>query len=146
MKTGFCAFIGFIGSSIASFFGGWSAGMTTLLVFMAIDYISGIIVAGVFHKSAKSATGALESRAGLKGLCRKCFMLLMVLVAARLDVVMELDFICNAVIIAFIANETISIVENAGLMGIPIPHALTRAIDMLKARTEDEEADKDENQ
>lgn len=139
MKTGFCTAIGFLGSAIASLFGGWSTGMTTLLVFMAIDYISGIIVAGVFHKSAKSATGALESRAGLKGLCRKCFMLLMVLVAARLDVVMELSIICNAVIIAFITNETISIIENAGLMGIPIPSVLTRAIEVLKSKAETDE-------
>ncbi|MBQ4159381.1 MAG: phage holin family protein [Clostridia bacterium] len=139
MKTGFCTAIGFLGSAIASLFGGWSTGMTTLLVFMAIDYISGIIVAGVFHKSAKSATGALESRAGLKGLCRKCFMLLMVLVAARLDVVMELSIICNAVIIAFITNETISIIENAGLMGIPIPSVLTRAIEVLKSKAESDE-------
>lgn len=139
MKTGFCTAIGFLGSAIASLFGGWNTGMTTLLVFMAIDYISGIIVAGVFHKSAKSATGALESRAGLKGLCRKCFMLLMVLVAARLDVVMELSIICNAVIIAFITNETISIIENAGLMGIPIPSVLTRAIEVLKSKAESDE-------
>lgn len=136
MKTGFCAAIGFLGSAIASLFGGWSAGMTTLLVFMAIDYISGLIVAGVFHKSAKSETGALESRAGLKGLCRKCFMLLMVLVAARLDIVMELSIICNTVIIAFITNETISIIENAGLMGIPIPGVLTRAIEVLKSKAD----------
>lgn len=136
MKTGICLTIGCIGSAVASFFGGWTSSMTTLLVFMAIDYISGIIVAGVFHRSAKSKTGALESRAGLKGLCRKCFMLLMVLIGARLDIVLELDIIRNAVIIAFITNEIISIVENAGLMGVPIPPAITKAIEVLKNRTE----------
>jgi toxin secretion/phage lysis holin len=137
MKTGICTVLGCIGSTIATFFGGWTSGMTTLLVFMAIDYISGLVVAGVFHKSSKSASGALESRAGLKGLCRKCFMLLMVLVGARLDIAMNLSYICNAVIIAFIVNETISIVENAGLMGVPIPAVITRAIDVLKRKSED---------
>ena len=136
MKTWICMVIGTIGSAVATFFGGWTSGMTTLLVFMAIDYISGIIVAGVFHKSNKTSTGALESRAGWKGLCRKCFMLLMVLIGARLDIVLELDMIRNAVIIAFITNETISIVENAGLMGVPIPPAITKAIEVLKSRTE----------
>ncbi len=136
MKTGICATIGLIGSVIASFFGGWTSAMTTLLIFMAVDYISGIIVAGVFHKSTKSASGALESRAGWKGLCRKVFTLLVVLVAARLDIVLQMDIICNAVIIAFITNEVISIVENAGLMGIPIPRAIMKAIDILKTKSE----------
>ena len=64
--------------------------------------------------------------------------LLFVLVAYRLDLAIGVDYIRDAVIIGFIANELISIVENAGLMGLPIPAALTKAVDILKQRSEEQ--------
>lgn len=134
MKEGICTGIGVVGSFIASLFGGWDAAMVTLMVFMAIDYITGLIVAGVFHQSNKSNGGALESGAGWKGLCKKGVSLLIVLVACRLDIVIGSNFIRDAVVIAFIANETISIVENAGLMGVNIPAPIMSAIDVLRNR------------
>ncbi len=134
MKEFFCAIIGVIGSAIASFFGGWTAAMTTLLIFMLIDYVSGLVVAGVFHKSNKTQSGSLESKAGWKGLCRKCMTFLFVLVACRLDMILGAAYIKDAVCIAFVVNELISIVENAGLMGIPIPKVITGAIDILKKK------------
>ncbi|MBR6400117.1 MAG: phage holin family protein [Firmicutes bacterium] len=137
MKFSFCTVIGVIGSIITKLFGGWDSAISTLIIFMAIDYITGLIVAGVFHRSKKSDNGALESNAGLKGLCKKGVMLLVVLVAYRLDLVTGLGFIRNAAIIAFIANEAISIVENAGLMGIPMPRVIQKAIDILKERSEE---------
>ena len=100
--------------------------------------MTGLIVAGVFHTSEKTPNGALESTAGWKGLCRKGVTLLVVLVACRLDLVMGSNFIRDAVVIAFIANETISIIENAGLMGIPIPAVITKAIEVLKSKAESE--------
>ena len=139
MKQTLCAIWGLIGSAIASLFGGWDAGLATLLIFMAIDYMSGLIVAGVFHTSNKTNSGSLESRAGWKGLCRKCMTLLFVLVAYRLDLVIGTNYIRDAVIIAFIANETISLVENAGLMGIPLPAVITKAIDVLQKKVEVED-------
>lgn len=131
MKEGICTGVGVVGSAIASFFGGWDTGLITLIILMAIDYISGLAVAGIFHKSKKTDTGTLESRAGWKGLCRKGMTLLFVLVAYRLDLVIGSNYIRDAVIIGFIANETISIIENAGLMGIPLPNVITKAIDIL---------------
>jgi toxin secretion/phage lysis holin len=136
MKDGICTAIGVVGSVIASLFGGWDAALVTLVIFMAIDYVTGLLVAGVFHNSGKTENGALESRAGWKGLCHKCITLLMVLVATRLDLVTGTNFIRDAVVIAFIANETISIVENAGLMGINIPPAITSAIEVLKKKSD----------
>lgn len=141
MKKGICSVLGLIGSAIASAFGGWDAGLTTLVIFMAVDYVSGLIVAGVFHTSNKTNTGTLESKAGWKGLCRKCMTLLFVLVAYRLDLVIGTSYIRDAVIIAFIANELISLVENAGLMGIPLPAVITKAIDILQKKTEKEGED-----
>ena len=126
--------IGVIGSAIASAFGGWTTGLTTLVIFMAIDYITGLIVAGVFHKSTKTETGTLESRAGFKGLCRKGAMLLVVLVAYRLDLAVGTAYIKDAVIIAFMANEAISIIENAGLMGVPMNDTIKNAIDVLQKK------------
>lgn len=136
MKSGITTVIGVIGGMITSLFGGWDAALVTLIIFMGVDYVTGLIVAGVFHNSEKTENGALESRAGWKGLCRKGVTLLVVLVACRLDLVMGSNFIRDAVVIAFVANETISIIENAGLMGIPIPAAIMRAIEILKNKAE----------
>ena len=147
MKDTFCMAVGALGAAIASLYGGWDAALQTLILFMAVDYVTGLIVAGVFHASPKSRTGALESRAGWKGLIRKGETLLIVLVACRLDAVlvacrldavMATSFVRDAVVIGFICNETISIVENAGLMGLPIPAALTKAVDILKQRSEEQ--------
>ena len=136
IKKGICTGIGVIGSIITSAFGGWDTGLITLLIFMGIDYFSGLVVAGVFHKSNKTESGALESKAGWKGLCRKCMTLLFVLIAYRLDLAIGVDYIRNAVIIGFMANELISIVENAGLMGLPLPDAINKAIDVLTEQKE----------
>ena len=138
MKIKLLTFIGVVGSWIASLFGGWDAALMTLVIFMGIDYTTGLIVAGVFRASKKTPNGALESTAGWKGLCRKGVVLLIVLVACRLDLIMGSNFIRDAVVIAFIANETISIIENAGLMGIPIPAVITKAIEVLKSKAESE--------
>lgn len=138
-KTGILTGIGVVGGFIASLFGGWDAALTTLIIFMGIDYVTGLIVAGVFNNSTKSENGALESRAGWKGLCRKGVTLLIVLIACRLDMVIGSSFMRDAAVIAFIANELISIVENAGLMGIPVPAVIKKAIDILKSKAESEE-------
>lgn len=136
MKNAICGIFGMIGGAIASAFGGWSAGLTTLLIFMAIDYISGLVVAGVFHRSPKSEGGALESRAGWKGLVRKGMTLLIVLIGCRLDIMLGIMYIRDALIIAFVINELLSIIENAGLMGVPIPDALKNAIELLRQKGE----------
>ena len=139
MKNTICMVTGVAGSLIASFFGGWTASLTTRLIFMGIDYITGLVVAGVFHKSPKTKTGALESRAGFKGLIRKVMVLLLVLIGHRLDIAIGATYIRDAVCIAFMVNEVISIVENAGLMGIPVPAAIINAIDILKKKHTDEQ-------
>lgn len=136
IKNIMCAVLGVIGSSISTLFGGWDAALTTLIIFMAIDYVSGVIVAGVFHKSSKSDTGGLNSHIGWQGICRKGITLAIVLIACRLDLLIGASYIKDAVIIAFCANELISIVENAGLMGLPIPNVIIKAIDVLKEKSD----------
>lgn len=131
--------VGIIGACTTYLLGGWDMTLQTLIIFMAIDYGTGLIVAGVFHNSNKTETGALQSKAGWKGLCRKGMTLLIVLVAAQLDKMTGTNIIRNAVIIGYVANESISIIENAGLMGLPIPKVLVDAIDVLKRKGESDE-------
>ena len=129
---------GIIGAFIAQLFGGWTQGMTTLVILMIVDYIMGILVAAVFGTSKKTEDGKLESRAGWKGLVRKGVTLLIILVATRIDLMLESNFVRDAAVIGFAANELLSIVENAGLMGIPMPTVVTNAIEVLqKKATED---------
>lgn len=139
IKLIFISFFGAIGGCIAQLFGGWSNDMTTLLIFMGIDIVMGLAIAAFWKKSKKSLTGALNSISMWRGLCRKGGSLLIVLVACRLDISMGTDYIRQAVIIALIANESISIIENAGDMGIPIPKVVIKAIDVLKQKEDEVE-------
>lgn len=141
MKDFICAATGMIGAALAAAFGGWTTAMITLVIFMGVDYLTGLIVAGIFHKSEKTPNGGLESRAGWKGLVRKGVTLLVVLVAYRLDLLLDVSYIKDAVIIAFCANEAISILENASLMGIPMLPPLQKAIELLRAKAEPEPTD-----
>lgn len=137
MKNVICGIIGIIGGFVATAFGGWSAALSTLLIFMGIDYISGLIVAGVFHASPKSDNGTLESRAGWKGLIRKCMTLLAVLIGARLDILLSTAYIKDALVIAFCVNELLSIIENWGLMGLPMPKVMSDAVELLKSKSKE---------
>lgn len=127
---------GVIGGMISQAFGGWDAALISLLLFMAVDYLSGLIVAGVFQASDKSASGSLSSVACWQGLLKKGMTLVIVLVAARLDIVLGTAFVRDAVVIAYIVNETISIIENAGLMGLPVPDVIMSAIEQLQGKNE----------
>lgn len=132
MKQFFCAALGCMGSAFCWAFGGWDAGLAALLVCMGVDYVSGSIVALVFHNSRKSATGAYNSAYGLKGLCKKGLMLLFVLAAVQMDRVMGVDYVRDAVCIGFCTNEVLSITENLGLAGIPLPQAVVKALEQLQ--------------
>ena len=139
MKPIICTITGVIGGIVAALWGGWTEGLLVLVIMMAIDYVSGLVVAGVFHNSPKSPGGGLESRAGIKGLVRKIFILALVAMAHLIDRLIGTNYIRDVVCIAFILNEVISIVENAGLMGIPIPQRLRQAIDMLRQKAGEDE-------
>jgi len=131
MKATICAVAGIVGALVASFLGGWDTALQTLVVFMAIDYMTGIIVAAVFKASSKSENGGLDSGVGLKGLLRKLAMLCGVTMAYYLDKVAGTDFVRDATCLAFVCNEGLSIIENFGLMGVPIPAPIRNAIDVL---------------
>ena len=134
MKETACTLAGIIGSAICWAFGGWDAAIGALLICMAVDYVSGSLVALVFHKSTKTDSGAYNSAYGLKGLCKKCMMLLFVLVAVQVDLVLSTDYVRDAVCIGFCTNEILSIIENLGLAGIPMPQAVTKALEQLQKK------------
>ena len=134
--------LGVIGSVIAGFFGGWTQACHTLVIFMGIDYVSGIAVAGIFKKSSKTKSGALSSKYCWQGLAKKIMTLIFVGIGYQVDLLIGTTYLKDCICIAFIANELISIIENAGLMGIPIAKVLSNAVDVLKVKAK--EIDKNE--
>ena len=133
-------FITAVGAFVTALIGEWDGALLTLLLFMAADWLTGLTVAGVFHRSPKSRNGALESRIGLKGLCRKGAMLLVVLIAYRLDLMAGLHGVLRtAAIVALVCNEALSVLENVGLMGVEYPAIIDRVIRQLLGENEDRE-------
>lgn len=132
MKESVCTFFALMGAAASWAFGGWDAAMAALLVCMGVDYLSGSIVALVFHNSRKSESGSYNSVYGLKGLCKKGLMLLFVLVAVQMDRVLGADYVRDAVCVGFCTNEVLSITENLGLAGVPMPQAVIKALEQLQ--------------
>lgn len=134
MKQAFCTAVGLLGAAVTWAFGGWDVVLAALLVCMGVDYVSGSMVALVFHKSTKTESGTYNSSYGLKGLCKKGLMLLFVLVAVQMDKILGVDYVRDAVCIGFCANEILSIIENLGLAGVPMPQAVTKALEQLQQK------------
>ena len=139
MKDTISAAVGVAVGMISWLVGGLDTPVLVLVICMGVDYVTGLIVAGIFHTSPKSAGGGLDSRVGWKGLARKLVTMLIVVVANLADLLLDVGYIRDAVIAGFCANECISILENAGHMGLPIPGVLMRAIDALSAKGEEHE-------
>ena len=136
-KTDASTTVGIAGAVLTALLGGWDTALQTLVGFMAADYITGVTVAAVFGKSDKTEGGALSSAAGLRGLFRKGGMLMLVYIACQLDLLVGANYIRDAVVIALVTNETVSILENLGLMGVPVPPVVTRTLEVLKNKTEE---------
>jgi toxin secretion/phage lysis holin len=134
MKELICTAVGCIGAAAAWVFGGWDTALAALMICMAVDYISGSTVALVFHKSRKTESGAYNSAYGMKGLCKKGLMLLFVVVAVQADRLLGSDYVRDAVCIGFCVNEILSIVENLGLAGVPLPKAVVKALEQLQSK------------
>ena len=123
--------------AIAGLFGAWTPGLTILVVMMLIDYVTGVLVA-VTGKSPKSETGKLSSVAGFMGLARKGFIMLIVLVATLLDKAIgnAAMMFQSAAVFYYIANEGLSILENADLMGVPFPAFIREHLESMREQKE----------
>lgn len=126
------------GAWITRAVGGWDKSLQTLIIFMAVDFVSGLLIAAVWKLSPKSSSGALESNAAGKGLIRKGAFLLVVLIANQLDETLGLNgFVRTATVYGFMGVEGLSIVENLGIMGVPMPAVVRRAFEQLKTKMND---------
>lgn len=124
------------GSAAAAFFcaafGGWDVWLRALLTVIVIDYITGVVGAVV--------QGNLDSRVGYKGICKKIMILCVVAVAVRLDCVIGAGTALRSVAIGFyMANDSLSILENAVKIGVPVPQGMVEKLQQLK----DDEHDHD---
>lgn len=133
MKENICTAAGMIGGFFAALLGGWDTALITLIIFMAVDFTTGVISAAL-GKSKHSKTGKLSSKAGWVGLAKKFCILLMVVVAVRMDILIGTTYIRDATCIGFCVNELLSIIENTSLLGIPYPPAIKRAIEVLQKK------------
>lgn len=131
MKESISTFVGIAAGVLSWLAGGFDTPILALVICMGVDYVTGLIVAGVFHSSPKTTGGGLDSRVGWKGLARKFVTLLIVVVGNLADMLLGQCCIRDAAIIGFCSNECISILENAGRMGIRIPKVLTDALEKL---------------
>ena len=131
VKNGVLVCFSVIGTFVSNALGGWDAAMQVLIALMVADYITGVLVAAVWHRSTKSQSGALDSKAGFKGLLKKGVILLLVWIGVLLDAATGANYIRTAVVLFFIGNEGISLLENLGLMGVPYPAFLRKALEAL---------------
>lgn len=126
-------FLAGIAGAICGLFGEWSTTLTILVVVMAIDYISGVIVAAC-GKSPKTEAGGLSSKVGFIGIAKKGFIMLLVLLATMLDKALNNQTMVfqTSLVFYYIANEGLSVLENAALMGLPFPEKLKKALEALR--------------
>lgn len=135
--------LGTVAAFMAGLFGGWDSGIITLLFVIVIDMLMGGIVAVFFNNSPKTEKGGFKSSEFWKGIVRKMCSLMLVVIAVRFDILLGITVIRDAVVISLIINESVSIIENLGLMGVPIPSAIKKALEVLKDKSKED--DKEEN-
>lgn len=131
-----CGAFAATGAFIARLLGGWDTALQTLIALMVADYLTGVLIALVWHKSGKTTNGTFESHASIKGLFRKTGYLLCIYIATRLDILTGADVCRNVTILFFIANDGFSLLENFGIMGVPYPKAMRDAFEALKETSE----------
>lgn len=144
IKNGVLAAFAFIGSFVANALGGWDASMQVLVALMVADYVTGVLVAAVWHRSTKSQSGALDSKAGFRGILKKGMILVLVWLGVLLDQALGASYVRIAVILFFVGNEGLSLLENLGLMGVPYPAFLQRTLEALKEDGDKGEKEKEE--
>ena len=134
------------GGLFVKFLGGADVALKALIAFMVVDYLTGIVVAIIFHKSQKTKSGGASSKEGFKGFIKKICMLSIVGLAHLLDGVMGVDYMRTMLIMFFVGNEGLSILENVGHMGMKYPAFLHKALEVLRDNNDgtDESGDSDE--
>ena len=130
--------IGALTTGIFKVIGEPTQDLKILLLLMVIDLIVGFTVSAVWHKSSKTKSGKVSSKVMFKGIVKKILTLVLVVVAYQIDILLGYDVIRHVVIIAFIVQEIISIIENIAITGIKAPDIITKALDILERSVKDE--------
>ena len=138
------AIFGIVGSFLASLFGGWSTGISVLCIFIVLDFVTGFVAAALC-KSHKTSSGGLSSKVIWTGIAKKLFELILVVMGHELDLLIGANYVRDAVVIAYIVTEGLSILENACLLGLPIPSVVKKVLDVLKTKSEDTPTEDTEN-
>lgn len=108
-------------------FGGWSALLSILVAFVIFDYISGIM--------ASAYEGKLSSKIGFRCIPKKIMIFLFVAIGHLIDQTLGGDpLFREAIIFFYLANELLSIIENSGRIGVPVPNVIMRAVEVLKGK------------
>jgi toxin secretion/phage lysis holin len=121
---------------VAGLFGGWDTMIMVLVACMAIDYLSGCVVAAM-GKSMKTESGGLDSKVGFIGLAKKMMIILAVLLGALVDRVIGQPVFRSMVIWFYIANEALSILENLALAGVAFPAGMKKALEQIKSKNDE---------
>lgn len=127
------ALTGVVLAAIIEALGGWDKSLELLIAVMVSDYVTGVLCAATGN--SKKSSG-LNSQIGFKGLCKKLAMLVAVFLATCIARNTNFSEIRDIFIFGFVSNELLSIVENFGLMGIPLPDKIMDIIEVLKERIE----------
>ena len=137
--------IGALTTGILKVIGKPTQDLKILLLLMVIDLIVGFTVSAVWHKSSKTKSGKVSSKVMFKGIVKKILTLVLVVVAYQIDILLGYGIIRHVVIIAFIVQEIISIIENITITGIKAPDIITKALDVLERSVKDEISDSDKS-
>ena len=132
MAKWFYSITAVFGGVIGYLTGQWNAPMYALLVLMGIDFVTGVIK-GAMAKSEKTENHGLQSSVMFVGLLRKVTCLLVVAASHWMDIVLDITVIRDACVMCFIASELLSLIENCGAIGIPIPEKLRNCVEELKS-------------
>lgn len=127
-----------LGTLIINIIGKPTDELIILLLLMVIDLITGTLVSAIWHKSTKTKSGKLSSRAMFKGIVKKILTLFIVVIAYQLDILLNINMIRYIVIITLIIEEILSIIESITLTGLKVPIIITKALDILERRLTDE--------
>ena len=120
-----------VGGWLGYFVGGMDGLLTALIIFMVIDYITGLMCAVADRK--------LSSAVGFKGICKKVLIIMLVGVAHIIDlhVVGTGNALRSAVVCFYLSNEGVSLLENAAHLGLPIPEKMKSILAQLHNRIDD---------
>lgn len=134
IKNTILAFLAGLASVFSDALGGWDSFLRALVMFMIADYITGMVVALVFHKSQKTKNGGASSSVGYKGIVKKMCILILIALSVRVDEISGTHYVRSATIFFFLGNEGLSVIENLALMGVPYPEFVKKALEAVKEK------------